>query len=307
MKEFLFVLACISLFSFDSSAENEWWSKLPRASWNRFQQIKQSQAWFEVYEIRPGIFAIYEPGQWEEVISYLIVGSKRALLLDTGLGIGNIKKLVSEITPFQPIVINTHTHIDHVGGNYQFQEIYGTDTEFSRENAKGKPHEVMEEEVTAEAIWKPTPAGFSAKNFTSKPFSITKTLHNGDQFDLGDRTLEVIFTPGHSPDSLCLIDQKNRFLFTGDTFYLAPLYVHVPGSDFRQFAQSAALLASLQKDVDFLMPAHNETLLTAEYLSKLNQACLDIESGKASFVKKEGNREYFFADFSILLKSPELR
>ena len=235
----------------------------------------------------------------------MIVGSKKALLLDTGLGIGDMKKLVSEITTLQLVVVNTHTHIDHVGGNYQFQEIYGMDTQFTRENAKGKSHEIMKEEVSAEAIWKPTPDGFSAESFISKPFSITKILHSGDQFDLGDRTLEVIFTPGHSPDSLCLIDRKNRFLFTGDTFYLAPIYVHVPGSDFDRFAQSAAMLAALRKDVDFLMPAHNETLLTSEYLLKLNQACLDIEAGKVSSVKNEGNRQYMFDGFSILVKPPE--
>jgi glyoxylase-like metal-dependent hydrolase (beta-lactamase superfamily II) len=286
-------------------SEDPWWKALPRPSWSRFEQVKQSQRWFEVYEIRPGIFAIYEPGQWEEVISYLIVGSNKSLLLDTGLGIGDMKKLVSELTPLSLIVVNTHTHIDHVGGNYQFQEIYGMNTDFTRENAKGKPHEVAREEVSEEAIWKPTPPGFSAESFTSKPFSITRTLHNGDQFDLGDKTLEVIFTPGHTPDSLCLIDRKNRFLFTGDTFYPAPIYVHVPGSDFKQFTQSAAMLAALRKDVDFLMPAHNETLLTADYLLKLNQACLDIESDKAPSVKKDQYRQYLFEGFSILLRSPD--
>ena len=291
----------IFLFQFGTFAisQDSWWNELPRPSWKRFDLVKQSQPWFEVYEVRPGVFAIYEPGQWEEVISYLIVGSKQALLFDTGLGIGDMKKLVSEITPMEPIVINSHTHFDHVGGNYQFQEVYGMETEFTRNNSKGQSHDQMKEVVAKEAIWKPTPAGFSAENFISRPFSIRKTLHDGDRFDLGNRTLEVVFTPGHTPDSLCLIDRKNRLLFTGDTFYPAPLYVYLPGSNFEQFSQSAGLLAGLQKDVDFLLTAHNETLLSSNYLSKLKNACLAIESKQAPYVKKEDFLEYSFEGFSI--------
>lgn len=299
LGHFLLLAVSLLLFSMGVNSENEWWEALPRASWSRFKQVKQSQPWFEVYEIRPGVFAIYEPGQWEEVISYLIVGSKRALLFDTGLGIGNMKKLISEITPLDPIVINSHTHFDHVGGNYQFQEVFGTETEFTRNNAKGQSHEQMKEVVGKEAIWKPTPAGFSAENYMSRPFSITKTLDDGDRFYLGNRTLEVVFTPGHTPDSLCLIDRENRLLFTGDTFYPAPIYVYLPGSDFKQFSQSAALLAGLQNDVDFLLTAHNETLLSSNNLSKLKNACLAMESKKASYVEKDGFREYSFDGFSI--------
>lgn len=295
----LFLAASLLLFSMEVNSENNWWEALPRASWSRFKQVKQSQPWFEVYEVRPGVFAIYEPGQWEEVISYLIVGSKRALLFDTGLGIGNMKKLISEITPLDPIVINSHTHFDHVGGNYQFQEVFGTETEFTRNNSKGQSHEQMKEVVDKEAIWKPAPAGFSAENYMSRPFSITKTLENGDRFILGNRTLEVVFTPGHTPDSLCLIDRKNRLLFTGDTFYPAPIYVYLPGSDFKQFSQSASLLSALQNDVDFLLTAHNETLLSSDNLSKLKNACLAIETKKAPYVEKDGFREYSFDGFSI--------
>lgn len=299
MKLISFLWIFLFLFGTFAISEGPWWNALPRTSWKRFQLVKQSQPWFEVYEVHPGVFAIYEPGQWEEVISYLIVGSKQALLFDTGLGIGEMKKLVSEITPMEPIVLNSHTHFDHVGGNHQFQEVYGTETEFTKINSRGQSHEQMKEVVAAEAIWKPTPAGFVAETFVSKPFSIKKQLHNGDRFDLGNRILEVIYTPGHTPDSLCLIDRKNRLLFTGDTFYPAPLYVYLPGSDFKEFSQTAVLLAELQKDVDFLLTAHNETLLPSSNLSKLKNACSAIESKQAPYVKKDGFLEYSFDGFSI--------
>ena len=107
--------------------KDRWWDALPRAAWSEFQTVDQSQDWFEVYEIRPGVLAIYEPGQFEEVISYLIIGSERSVLFDTGLGIGDMAKLVSELTGDQTlgdiVVVNSHTHYDHVGGNHAFEVI----------------------------------------------------------------------------------------------------------------------------------------------------------------------------------------
>lgn len=284
-------------------AVQKWWEKLPRKSWERFEKIPQSQKWFEVYRIQPGIFAIYEPGQWEEVISYLIVGKTKSLLFDTGLGIGDIKRLVSEITPVEPLVINSHTHYDHIGGNYQFQEIYGMDNEFSQLNSKGSPYEEVKEFVSADWIHGETPKGFDAQQYQIKPYKITKIFKDRDRIDLGDRILEIIFIPGHTPDSICLLDRKNRLLFTGDTFYPAPLYAHFPESNFNQYAQTAKLLHKLQSEVDYVIPSHNETLLPSSYLEKLDLAFQSIQNGSAKFKEqKDGVREYLFDGFSILVK-----
>ncbi len=284
-------------------AVEKWWEKVPRKSWNRFERIPQSQEWFEVYRILPGIFAIYEPGQWEEVISYLIVGTNKSFLFDTGLGIGDIKKVVSEITPVEPFVINSHTHYDHIGGNYQFREIYGMDTEFTQLNSKGIPNEEVKEFVSNDWIHRKTPRDFVAQQYQIKPYELTKILKDHDRIDLGDRILEIIFIPGHTPDSLCLMDRKNRLLFTGDTFYPAPLYAHFPESNFKQYAETAQLLHKLQSEVDYVVPSHNETLLPSSYLEKLDQAFQAIENGSAKFKEqKNGVREYLFEGFSILVK-----
>jgi glyoxylase-like metal-dependent hydrolase (beta-lactamase superfamily II) len=284
-------------------AVQKWWEKLPRKSWDRFEKIPQSQKWFEVYRIQPGIFAIYEPGQWEEVISYLIVGKNKSLLFDTGLGIGDIKKLVSEIASVEPVVINSHSHYDHIGGNYQFQEIYGIDPEFSRLNSKGSPYEEVKEFVSDDWIHRETPKGFVATHYQIKSYNVTKIVKDRDRIDLGDRVLEIILIPGHTPDSICLLDRKNRLLFTGDTFYPAPLYAHFPESNFNQYAQTARLLHKLQSEVDYVIPSHNETLLPSSYLEKLDLAFQSIQNGNAKFKEqKDGIREYLFDGFSILVK-----
>ena len=248
--------------------------------------------------------AIYEPGQFEEVISFLVVGAERVLLFDTGLGIGDMKQAISELTDLSLTVLNSHTHYDHIGGNHQFDIILGTDTAYARENAGGKKHDEIAEFVGEGWIWKQLPAGFSPATYQIPPFSVTKTVNSGDQIDLGGRTLEVLLTPGHSPDSLCLIDRANRLLFTGDTVYRAPLYTHLQGSNFETYRETAHVLSNLTSEVDYLLPAHNEPLLPSIYLERMRDAFDSIASEAAPYKKVDGNREYRFEGFSILTKDP---
>jgi glyoxylase-like metal-dependent hydrolase (beta-lactamase superfamily II) len=286
------------------ASKDNWWDALPRPGWKELRKVRESQGWFEIYEIRPGLFAIYEPGQFEEVISYLIVGTEKAILFDTGLGIGDMRAVVSELTELEPIVVNSHTHYDHVGGNHQFQTVYGTATEYTAANAKGRRHEDVAEFVGEGWIWKKTPEGFDRDRYESQPFTIAKTIADGEVIDLGGRKLEVLFTPGHAPDALCLLDRENRLLFTGDTFYPATLYAHLPGSDFSAYRKTASRLAELRGDVDFLLPAHNEPLVKSEVLLRMRDAFEAVAAGKAEFVLTDGNREYNFDGFSILTPDP---
>ena len=96
-------------------------------------------------QVAPSVFAIYEPHQSEETISYLIVGDNRAMLFDTGMGISDIRKVTAELTRLPIVVLNSHTHDDHVGNNWQFETIYGMDTDFTRENARGSREDAQAE------------------------------------------------------------------------------------------------------------------------------------------------------------------
>ena len=284
--------------------KDRWYDALPRPIWSEFRKVEQSQDWFEVYEIEPGIFAIYEPGQFEEVISYLILGSERALLFDTGLGIGDLRRVVSELTDLEPTVLNSHTHYDHIGGNHQFRDLWAVDTEFTRANARGKTHAEVREAVGKGWIWKPTPAGFSAEAYRIEPFAIVRTVQDGERIDLGGRTLEVVRTPGHTPDSLCLLDREHRLLFTGDTFYPDALYAHLEGAEVSLYRQSAQRLAAIAGQVDHLLPAHNEPLVSSVYLVRMRDAFESMREPGAPFVLTDGSREYKFEGFSILVPDP---
>ncbi len=293
--------------------KDQWWDALPRAAWAKFEQLKQSSVasaplrgdpWFEVYQIRPGVLAVYEPGQFEEVISYLIVGSDKALLFDTGIGIGDMRRLISELTDKDVVVLNSHTHYDHVGGNHAFESVYGTDLDYTREHERGRPHEEVAEFVGEGWIWKHTPEGFSTDGYVSRPFKITERVADGQVISLGDIELEVLLTPGHAPDSLCLLDRKRRLLFTGDTFYPATLYAHLPGSTFRDYQQTAARLAGLAGAVDVVLPAHNEPTMPSSELLAFSSAFGAMQAGDAPYVLTDGNREYDFGRFSILVSDP---
>ena len=285
------------------SDTGNWWDTLPRPEWSEYERVTVDDDWFEVYRILDGIFAIYEPGQFEEVISFLITGEDMALLFDTGLGIGDIRGVVDELTDLDVTVLNSHTHYDHIGGNYQFETIYAMDTEFTRGRAlNGRPHEAVAEYVGEGWIWMPLPEGFIKDEYHTHPFAISRIIAEGDVIDVGGRRLEILETPGHAPDSICLIDRQNRILFTGDTFYLAPLYAHVDGSDFEDFARSAARLAGLAGEIDIAITSHNVPIVDGEYMIALGIAFEQIKAGSVEYVVTDGNREYQFDGFSVIVK-----
>src|SRR6202451_1546569 len=97
-----------------SNVKPDWCRQLPRPQYTNLDRVSSPDPWFEVYKVTPGVFAIYEPHQFEETISFLILGEKRALLFDTGMGISNIRKVTEELTKLPVDVLNSHTHNDHV-------------------------------------------------------------------------------------------------------------------------------------------------------------------------------------------------
>ena len=286
--------------------KDNWWDKLPRSEWSAFEKVEQSEDWFEVYRVDDDIYAIYEPGQFEEVISFLIIGEDFALMFDTGLGIGNIRRVVDQLTDLNVVVLNSHTHYDHIGGNHLFDTIYGMDTEYTQQRARGSPPDAVARFLREGWVWKPFPDNFSKADFQSRAFKIDKIVGEGDRIDIGGRVLEILHTPGHAPDSICLLDRDNRILLTGDSFYLAPLYTHIPGGSFEDYAQTAARLAGLAGSIDRALTSHNVPVVDGTYMTALGQAFKDIQSGKADdYTISDGLREYQFDGFSVIVREQQ--
>src|SRR5436190_15993277 len=162
----------------------EWCRQLPHPEYKRLKRVSVPDPWFEVYAVRPGVFALYEPHQSEEVISYLILGTKKAVLFDTGMGISNIRKLAEGLTRLPVSVVNSHTHNDHVGDNWRFSDVYGMDTDFTRANANGSKEDAQAEIAPGE-ICGDLPPGFNSAEYSTRPFHISHWIHDHDKIDLG--------------------------------------------------------------------------------------------------------------------------
>ncbi len=293
----IFVVFCLLT---SLSAETPYWCKsLPRPAYNKLKRVAIADQWFEVYRIRPDVFAIYEPHQFEEVISYLIVGTQKAVLFDTGMGIGNIKAVVEQLTKLPVSVMNSHTHNDHVGDNWRFTDVYGVPTDFTRRDAKGSRVDAQAE-LTAGQVCGALPAGFDAKLYRTRAFHISHWLRDGETINLGGRTLTVIFTPGHTPDSIALLDKENGLLFTGDSFYLGPIYLYRPETDLDAYVSSMKRLAALTPCLHLLLPSHNVPVAEPSYLPRVLDAIQQVRSGRTKPISKNGKREYVFEGFSFL-------
>ncbi len=217
-----------------------------------------------------------EPSQ---VNSFLIAGRECAAAIDTGLGIAPIRPVHAALTMLPTIVVNTHYHPDHVGGNHEYEEIAiheaGSEAitrpvpeQLLREYmtfahhliATGRAIRELDDEylhmLSAESIPREFPQDFDPTAWTIVPSAATRHLRDGDRVDLGGRVLTVIHTPGHSPDSICLLDEHSGLLFAGDMVATGPIYGHFPDSDLDAFALSARRLADLGDDVGLVLVGH---------------------------------------------------
>jgi glyoxylase-like metal-dependent hydrolase (beta-lactamase superfamily II) len=303
----LFVILFFVSTLFAQSVIPEWCRPLPRPEYKTLQRVAVADSWFEVYKVPTGVYAIYEPHQSEETISYLIVGDKRAALFDTGMGISDLKKVTSELTPLPIVVLNSHTHNDHVGGNWQFETIYGMDTDFTRQNARGSRDDAQAE-ISPSEICGSLPKGFDPAKYETRPWKITSYIHDGDHIDLGGRTLEVIATPGHTPDAISLLDRANGLLFTGDTYYPATIWLYRPETDLDAYDASIHHLASLasQAQIKTVLGAHNIPVASPSVLPRLITAFEAVWSGKVpGTLAATGQMIYKIDDFSFRMRPLE--
>jgi len=283
---------------------DRWWDKLPRAVYSTLEAVPCSQDWFQVYKVKDGIYAIYEPYQYEEALCTLILGKEKAVLIDTGCGIGNIRNVVEEITDLPIMVVNSHAHNDHIAQNHLFDEVAMLDHPWSHEAEKGLPNSEMAHLIADGMLWKELPAGFDAENYVVPEFKVTHWFKEGDIIDLGNRTLEVIHTPGHTPDCVCFLDREDRLLFTGDMFYTGGIYTYLNGGDIPTFISSYLKMLEYYNEFDYLMPSHNEPWVEKTLLKDVFKAVVDIAEGRGRYLEGTDRgtpiRKYDFGRFSVV-------
>lgn len=251
--------------------------------------------WFTIEKIDEKTFIISEYGHWEQMHSYLIVGDERAILLDTGLGVANIKKVVERLTDLPIQVITTHVHWDHIGGHCHFDRIGVHELEKSwLEDKFPLPLNAVKENLMKSPC--NLPEAFNIDDYTIPKVKTTMALKDGDYIELGNRMLEVIHTPGHSPGHICLYEKETGYLFSGDLVYKGKLDAFYPTTNPVQFMNSINKVAKLA--VKRVFPAHYSLKIDQGIIKEIQQAFKEInDSGK--LVQGQGILEY--ENFSIHL------
>jgi hydroxyacylglutathione hydrolase len=208
-------------------------------------------SWFSTREIGPDTWAIDDCRQ--DVI-YLVCGEERALLIDTGWGVGDLPGLVAALTSLPVTVVNTHGHPDHTFGNGQFARVHiaGEDAAFVRDPPTYE---------TRRWIWglllpKPRPIAFDSWALSAAETVVS--IGDGHTFDLGGRQIEAISVPGHTSGSIALLDRETRALFAGDNILSGAIWLHLDESTpLSVFRASLQRLQGLET-FDAILPAHGK-------------------------------------------------
>ncbi|MGB3306979.1 MAG: MBL fold metallo-hydrolase [Thermomicrobiales bacterium] len=256
--------------------------------------------WFDVRAVEPGIFMIEEPHHVERVKSYLIAGDERAILLDTGMGVADIRAVATSLTDKPILVVNSHAHWDHIGGNYHFDEILIHLAEAAM-LLGGVGNGVLRPWFQPDKLTGPLPDGVTAETIAIPPSKATGFLADGEVLDIGGRELEVMHCPGHSPGGIVLIDRAQGVLFSTDVAYGGALYVYAE-ADLPIYQQSLARLAELAPDLRVAYPCHNESPMSPDLLPAMADALtMIVDGGPPSWI--DGDRTgWEFDGFSVELK-----
>lgn len=251
-------LLSFGIFSHKKAPEANWCDRPLRAGLEKLKEIKTPRNWFKVYDVGNNTYAIDEPYNWEETISYLILGKNKALLFDTGMGLDSISVVVKELTKLPVIVLNSHTHPDHIGGNTEFANVLAMNTAFTRVNAlNGYRHSQVEWEVRPSSFCLSRLPQEDTARYCIRPFKVSQFITSGYVIDLGKRNLQVIATPGHTPDAICLFDKTAGYLWCGDSFYEGPILLSSDNTDLSAYRQSINTMARYARISKYVLPAHN--------------------------------------------------
>ncbi len=192
---------------------------------------------------------------------YLVEGNKSAVLIDAGVRIPELDKIVAKITSKPVTMILTHGHGDHVGGAGPFPEVWVSpaDEQMFLSNLRGYQGKIVH-------------------------------LTDGQIIDLGDRKLEVMFTPGHTAGSVTFFDKANHYGFSGDAFGSTNLLV------FTYLSNVVASAAKVEKyikenNIKFLFPGHysGDNLETPQRVTDIKEMCQEVLDGKRQPIKSDGN------------------
>ncbi|CUX33317.1 MBL fold metallo-hydrolase [Clostridium sp. C105KSO13] len=245
----------------------------------------------EIVQISEGIYQIkYYWLGLADVYMYLIIGGEKALLIDTGFSNTHAREYVQSVTELPVEVVNTHGHFDHIGGNSEFDKIYMSKEDW--ETAKlHSDYEILKEmlnhyEKAVPAIntlfgnakiRKEAEQSIHVKKFNPLP------LPEKGYFELGNRKVLYLKTPGHTIGSICLWDEQTKTFFPGDMLCEEGVLLGFEhSSSVSGYRDSITKMQVFYKQHDGyqILPSHHQVPVKADIFERYLDLCDNIISGK---------------------------
>ncbi len=256
--------------------------------------------YFTVEYIDSQTIAIGEPRYHQQNYSYLILGNKRALLFDTGPGIRNIKPVVESLTSLPVTITQSHFHYDHVGNHRNFDGAGVIDLPALRKRAKSGRLVIYSKEHL----------GF-VENIDKPDIVIKEWWPLNSAIELGGRSLKIVHAPGHTKESIVLVDEARGFLFTGDFLCPGPnIGFLLPGLSLDDLLETTRRLLAMSTSETKLLTAHRDEASVKfgapvlaykdliDFESSLEEIIDGTKEGKGLYVKtyKINDRIEFFVN-----------
>ena len=193
---------------------------------------------------------------------FLLAGEEKALLIDSGLSLRNVRKIAAGLTDLPLELLNTHADPDHIGANGEFDFCYMHPDEEENYRRAGRSGRIV-------------------------------PIRDGDVLDLGNRKLVIYHIPGHTPGSVAVLDRAGRFLISGDPIQRnGDIFMFSRGRDLNAYIKGMEHLKEHLSEFDEIWPSHADLPLTPDYIETIEQSAKDILSGKLKGVESDmmGNR-----------------
>lgn len=250
-------------------------------------------SWFTAERADSDTIMISEYRHPEETHCYLLCGGEHSLLIDTGLGVGDISEVTRQFAETPVIAVATHVHWDHIGGHRFFPEFYA--------NAAELEWLTGEFPLTAAAVRRMLAEGDLPPEFDLDGFTIfqgepTRLLNDGDAIKLGGRTLSVLHSPGHSPGHMCFWEEERGYLFTGDLAYKGTIFANYPSTDPDALLRSVERLAELP--IKRLFPGHHSSDVHPSLIAEMAE---ELRRLKYAGKLHHGSGLFEFGEWSVLL------
>ncbi|MFK8399931.1 MBL fold metallo-hydrolase [Pseudomonas sp. BGr12] len=210
-------------------------------------KIVTSDRWFEVHRCDDGISLIHEPyvRPFYRCNMWHIQGRDRDVLVDSGSGLVSLREQIPLLSERPLMAVASHTHFDHIAGHHEFEErlVHPAEAELL---ANPDNERTLVSAFIGDEMFDAHPdCPLCYAEYFVKAAPATRTIEEGDVLDLGNRTLQVIHTPGHSPGGISLWETDTQTLFSGDIIYDGPLIEDTYHSDLDDYAASLAKLHAL--------------------------------------------------------------